>query len=150
MSTDDYEVGYGKPPKHSQWLPGESGNKGRKKKLPPNFISIVQAVRDEMHEVNGKKVTGFELAVRSTFAKTIKSGKPRDLKLLLEIIDKYGGIPEIDRYAETKAGGTPSWIRSTRSSPDNWTKIPNSTRRSTRSGGMRRDWLWLANTAGLS
>ena len=28
-SEDDnegYEVGYGKPPKHSQWQPGQSGN----------------------------------------------------------------------------------------------------------------------------
>lgn len=28
---DDYKVGYGKPPKHSQFQPGESGNKGRRK-----------------------------------------------------------------------------------------------------------------------
>ena len=30
--TDDYEVGYGKPPKHTQFRPGQSGNpKGRPK-----------------------------------------------------------------------------------------------------------------------
>ena len=30
---DDYEVGYGKPPKHTQFKPGQSGNpRGRPKK----------------------------------------------------------------------------------------------------------------------
>lgn len=29
-----YKVGYGKPPKHTQWKPGQSGNpKGRSKKI---------------------------------------------------------------------------------------------------------------------
>ncbi len=31
---EDYRVGYGKPPKHSQWKPGQSGNpKGRPKTI---------------------------------------------------------------------------------------------------------------------
>ena len=35
---------------------------------------------------------------------TIKSGKPRDLKVLFELLDKYGAIPDFDRHAEAKAG----------------------------------------------
>jgi len=101
--TDDYEVGYGKPPRHSQFPPGVSGNKGRRRKTE-NSAEIVARVRDEMILVNGKHVTKFELAVQQTVNQTIRSGKPRDLKLLFELLDKHGGVPEIDRRAEAEAG----------------------------------------------
>lgn len=101
--TDDYEVGYGKPPRHSQFPPGVSGNKGRRRKTE-NSAEIVARVRDEMVLVNGKHVTKFELAVQQTFNQTIRSGKPRDLKLLFDLLDKHGGVPEIDRQAEAEAG----------------------------------------------
>ena len=40
--SDEYEVGYGKPPKHSQFKPGQSGNpKGRSKKTR-NFKTDLQ------------------------------------------------------------------------------------------------------------
>ncbi|CAD7338275.1 hypothetical protein FIM10_09635 [Sphingomonadales bacterium 56] len=101
--TDDYEVGYGKPPRHSQFPPGVSGNKGRRRKTE-NSAEIVARVRDELVLVNGRHVTKFELAIQQTVNQTIRSGKPRDLKLLFELLDKHGGMPEIDRRAETEAG----------------------------------------------
>jgi len=72
--TDDYEVGYGKPPRHSQFPPGVSGNKGRRRKTE-NSAEIVARVRDELVLVNGKHVTKFELAVQQTVNQTIRSGK---------------------------------------------------------------------------
>ena len=33
----DYEIGYGKPPKHTQWKPGQSGNAQGKKSDAPSF-----------------------------------------------------------------------------------------------------------------
>ncbi|WP_260929348.1 DUF5681 domain-containing protein [Novosphingobium sp. 9] len=93
----DYEVGYGKPPVHTRFKPGQSGNKGRrKKKLRETRKDIVRRIRDEKVRVNGKWITAFELAVRSTFNQTIKSGKPRDLKMLLELLSSYNAGPEDD------------------------------------------------------
>lgn len=102
--TRDYEVGYGKPPKQHQFKPGESGFKGRKKKPREQHAEMIARVRDEMVVVGGKRISKLELAVRQVFNQTIKSGKTRDLKALMDMLDQYGAIPEWDRYAEMKAG----------------------------------------------
>lgn len=99
-----YEVGYGKPPRHSQFPPGVSGFKGRRKKPLEAHAEIVARVRDEILVVGGKQISKFELAIQQTVNQTIKSGKPRDLKIMMEILDKYGALPEPDRLAEAKAG----------------------------------------------
>lgn len=99
----DYEVGYGKPPRHSQFPPGVSGNLGRRKR-PESQKEIVARLRDEPVEVNGQKVSKFELAVAQTINQTIRSGKPRDLKLLLDLLEQYGALPEADQYAEAQRG----------------------------------------------
>jgi hypothetical protein len=100
---DDYEVGYGKPPKHSQFAPGVSGNKGRRKR-PETPAEIITRISEEKVLVNGKLISSFELAIRQTFAQTIRSGKSRDLTILLELLAKHGAMPEADRWAEQKAG----------------------------------------------
>lgn len=99
----DYEVGYGKPPRHSQFVPGQSGNKGRRKR-PETQAEIVARIRDELVTVNGRAMTKFELAVHATVNQTIKGGKVRDLKLLFELLDKHGGIPAADWAAKMKEG----------------------------------------------
>lgn len=101
--SGDYEVGYGKPPKHTQFMPGQSGNKGRRKKRPETQAEIVARVRDEMIILNGQKISKFELAVTSTLNQTIKSGKPRDLKALLDLLDRHGAVPQADHMAQMAA-----------------------------------------------
>jgi Family of unknown function (DUF5681) len=104
MSDDpDYKVGYGKPPRHSQFLPGQSGFKGRKRRKAETQAQMIARVRDELVTVNGETMTKYELAVRSVIAQTIKSGKTRDLKILFELLSQYGAVPEVEAAAETKA-----------------------------------------------
>ncbi len=105
MSKDDYEVGYGRPPKHSRFVPGESGNKGRKKKRPEFQAEMVARIRDERVEVKGVSMTIFELAVRSVVTATIRRGHPRDLKALFDLLDKYGAVPKMEAAEEARAAG---------------------------------------------
>lgn len=99
----DYEVGYGKPPRHSRFLPGQSGFKGRKKRKPETQAQIVARVRDELVTINGETMTKFELAVRSVIAQTVKGGKPRELKVMLELLAQYGATPQVEAAMESKA-----------------------------------------------
>ncbi|RYY22531.1 MAG: hypothetical protein EOP62_22930 [Sphingomonadales bacterium] len=100
---DDYEVGYGKPPKHSQFVPGQSGNKGRRKRNETQAQTVAR-LRDQRVEVGGQWVTKFELAVTQTINQTIRSGKPRDLKLLLDLLDKHGALPASEEAEASRAG----------------------------------------------
>ena len=108
---DDYVVGYGRPPKPSQFVKGESGNKGRRKKRPECQAEMVARIRDERVTVNGVSMTMFELAIRTVRNTTIKSGRSRDLRELLDILNKYGAIPKGDaaeamRIAADQVTGT--------------------------------------------
>lgn len=103
MSKDDYKVGFGRTPKHTRYAPGESGNKGRKKKRPEFQAEIVARVRDEIIMVGGVPMTMFEVGVRTVMSSTIKRGQPRDLTALLVLLDKYGAVPKGEALAEMKA-----------------------------------------------
>lgn len=103
MSKDDYDVGYGRPPKHTRFVRGESGNKGRKKKRPEFQAEMIARIRDEQVVVNGTSMTMFELAIRSVVSTTIKRGQPRDLKALFELLEKHGAMPKGEVAAESKA-----------------------------------------------
>lgn len=109
----DYEVGYRKPPRHTQFPPGVSGFKGRKKKQPEAQAAIIARVRDQIIMVDGKPISKFELAVQQAFNQTIKSGKPGDLKKVLELLDKYGAITEFDRKAEAETYANEAFERIT-------------------------------------
>ena len=105
MSKDDCRVGYGHPPKHTRFVPGESGNKGRKKKRPEFQAEMIARIRDERVVVNGASMTMFEMAIRSVVHNTIKRGHPRDLKALLDLLEKYGAVPPGEAAAEARAAG---------------------------------------------
>jgi len=105
MSKDDYEVGFGRPPKHTRFVKGESGNKGRKKKRPEFQTEVVARIRDERVTVNGVSMTMFEMAVRSVVHNTIKRGHPRDLTALLDLLEKHGVVPQVEAAEEARAAG---------------------------------------------
>ena len=54
-----YDVGKGKPPKHAQWQPGQSGNpSGKKKRKPVMVPGLAEATRDELLKTVGMNVDG--------------------------------------------------------------------------------------------
>ena len=82
MSNDEeddklYEVGYGKPPKHSQWPKGVSGNPSGKKKKEDTLL-------DQLKKLSGKEIvvhqngvpvtmTQGEAMLAALFAKAMKA-----------------------------------------------------------------------------
>ena len=86
--NDSYENGYCKPPKHSQFKLGQSGNPGGRPKGKKSVHKVVQAICEELVTVteNGQKktMTKLEVATASLFSKTSK-GDVNAIKLFLSL-----------------------------------------------------------------
>lgn len=93
----DYEVGYGKPPKHSEFKPGVSGNpKGRvkgQKGLKTDLAAALDA--PQTIKVNGKALTGRrqQLAVMALAARAA-AGDLKAAQTLLPLIIQVLGIED--------------------------------------------------------
>jgi len=92
----DYEIGYGKPPKHTRFKPGRSGNPRGRPKAARGLNTIVRdtlmqkvAVRTASGET--KKISRIEAVLQKTLEQAMK-GNPRALSQLLKL---YGdAVPD--------------------------------------------------------
>lgn len=86
--NDDYDIGYAKPPKESQFKKGQSGNPNGRPKHCKNVLTDIHEELDEMVNVTegGKTVrmTKQRALVKATIAKASQGHTP-SVKLLLEL-----------------------------------------------------------------
>jgi hypothetical protein len=95
-SESSYEVGYGKPPKHSQF---KAKNKlGGRRPGSRNMTSLVREVAEDKVpvKINGKtrKVASIELSMRQ-LAKKANSGDLKAISRFVALYERYGP-PEDD------------------------------------------------------
>lgn len=99
----DDGVGYGRPPKHSRWQKGQSGNprgrpkssRGLKADLHAELISRMEI------QMNGKRISGTKQQLMlKTLTARAASGDVRAIKALIDLVMQVFG-PE-DRGAEAK------------------------------------------------
>jgi hypothetical protein len=99
MSDEDDEgVGYGRPPKHSRFRPGQSGNPSGKKK---GVRSLKQDLQQELVETvivreNGRelRLSKQQLVVKALVSKAAKGDSRAIAKLLDLVRDVFGLEPE--------------------------------------------------------
>lgn len=92
-----YDVGYSKPPKHSRFQPGQSGNsKGR----PKGTRNLSSDLKDELGERiriregdQEKSISKQRALIKALVAKALK-GDTRAATLLITMVDRYI-VPEI-------------------------------------------------------
>jgi len=97
-----YEVGYGKPPKHSQFKPGNKQGKGR----PRGSRNVKSIVRDVLEDkvpvkINGKtrKVSPIELGVRQLVRKA-NAGDLKAISHVLALGERYSPPDDDARIPE--------------------------------------------------
>ena len=101
--SGDYDVGYGRPPKHTRFKKGRSGNpKGR----PKSTKSLLNDLSEELQEQvivregpNEMRITKQRAMVKSMTAKAIK-GEPRAFTILYAMMLR---LPEVGDADNTEA-----------------------------------------------
>lgn len=89
---EDYEVGYGKPPRHTRFRKGQSGNPAGKKLLREGPGQIWQRLLQETVTVteNGRKRTMTKLElVLSQLINKAASGSEKNFKLFMEMMTRF-------------------------------------------------------------
>lgn len=92
---DDYEVGYGRPPKHTRFKPGQSGNPRGRPKKSKDVNALIQAELDKtipvMEDGRPKRISKREAIVTQLVNQAIK-GETKPLQLVLAHLDKHREI----------------------------------------------------------
>jgi len=102
-SDDDYEVGYGKPPKNTRFRKGQSGNPKGRPKRARGLKHDLQRELDETVTVteNGRQIrlSKQQLMVKQLFAKAMKG----DIRAIQRIVELR--ISLIGEESDTTDGG---------------------------------------------
>lgn len=97
MSKPDYKVGYGKPPLHSRFKPGESGYAGGRKKVKKSPSELLDKILAEHMTVSesgkSKRMTKQEVFLRQLVAHAIASDR-QAVKLMLDYLNKRQEQPD--------------------------------------------------------
>jgi hypothetical protein len=108
---EDYLVGYGKPPKHSRFRPGQSGNPRGRPKGSRSARAIFNKIMSEPIPLSGagrrRTMQPLELMLVNLRNRAITAKDPKAVATLLGMIEKYGVLGP----AEPKRCATPVGIR---------------------------------------
>jgi Family of unknown function (DUF5681) len=89
---ETYAVGYGRPPLHSRFKPGQSGNPRGRAKQSQNLRTIVKLVSNEQIQIREgdrpRRMPRIEALVRTTFTRAFKD--PKALAALLVLLRQCG------------------------------------------------------------
>ncbi len=94
--TADYDVGYKRPPKATQFKAGQSGNpKGRRKGSRPVGAVLQDIIQQKVSVTEGgktRRIPALEVIIRRLTNDAMRSDAGA-IKLLLSLVDRYGETP---------------------------------------------------------
>ena len=95
--STDYEVGYGRPPKHTRFQPGQSGNpKGRPSGVQNIATDILEEMRETVVVTEGGRTSQLskqKAMVKSLLAKALKG----DVRAIIVLLNKLEAIEHATR-----------------------------------------------------
>ena len=88
MSKDDYKVGKGRPPQHTRYKKGQSGNPSGRKKLPDVAQAVARVLEQKISVTQDgvrKRMPGIDALLSKAFAKAL-TGDMRAAEFLIKIV----------------------------------------------------------------
>ena len=88
MSKNDYKVGKGRPPKHTRYKKGQSGNPSGRKKLPDVAQAAARVLEQKISVTQDgvrKRMPGIDALLSKAFAKAL-TGDMRAAEFLIKIV----------------------------------------------------------------
>jgi len=99
LKTVDYTVGYGRPPKATQFRKGQSGNPKGRTKGSRSIGATLQAIIGQKIAVTEhgttRRIPALEVMLRRLTNDAMR-GDVRGLKLLLSLIERYAQSPQAE------------------------------------------------------
>jgi hypothetical protein len=86
MANDFYRTGYGKPPRHTQFRKGMSGNPKGRPKGSRNLASIFRRISEEKVQVNGPNGPRYITKLEAGITQLVNRAAKGDLKAVRELI----------------------------------------------------------------
>lgn len=86
--TSDYEVGYGKPPKASQFKPKRSSKRGGKS-VQTDVIKVLSEAVDVSRDGVTQTMAPFEISLRAQIKKAVKDRNVSSIMHVLSVAEKY-------------------------------------------------------------
>lgn len=102
----DYDVGYGKPPKHSQFKKGRSGNPKGRAKGSKNLNTLVRELLDERIPINTPTGRRHMARVEVLLRKLIEVAAKGNTKAMEQVLRQYA-LAQTAVAAETAAESAP-------------------------------------------
>jgi hypothetical protein len=103
-----YEIGYGKPPKHTQFKPGQSGHPSGRPRGQRNFrTAVIEALKEKITIREGDRtrtVSKMDGIIQVTFNKALK-GDARGLVAFLQLVRWAGLMDEEPELSSAEAIG---------------------------------------------
>jgi Family of unknown function (DUF5681) len=91
--TGDYSIGFARPPKHSQFQQGHSGNPGGRPKKSPDYADMLLRIINKRHvgvaDGKRKRMSTIELAM-TRLANSAANGDRAALADLIKHMDRFG------------------------------------------------------------
>ena len=87
--TGDYEVGYGKPPRHTRFAKGQSGNPRGRPRGAKNFTTLLEEALNEpvtVTENGGRRKVSKRQAIVTQLVNRSATADFRAIKILFEIV----------------------------------------------------------------
>ena len=100
---DNYEVGYGKPPRHTRFAKGQSGNPRGRPSGAKNFTTLLREALNEpviVTENGGRRKVSKRQAIVTQLVNRSATADFRAIKILLDI------VRDIERQTEATAPET--------------------------------------------